>query len=712
VEAAGKGHRADSGAGGGRKLKLCSVGRKRKLDDFSAEIEAHLQLEIERLQEQGLSEDEARTAACRAFGNVTQTQERFYESGRWLWWDHLWQDVRYGLRMLRKSPGFTTVAVLTLALGIGANTAIFSVVNSILLRPLPYAEPHRLVNVYAADLQKGTANAPVSFADFQDWAKQSRTLDLTSCGYWTFNLTGQQIPERIVGARTSGNFFQVIGVQPILGRVYSVVDDQSGKPDLAVLSYGIWQRQFGGDREIIGRTLVLNGVPTTVVAVMPQTFRFPAEDIEIWEPIAGEMEGTPRDSRFFMAVGRLRPGVTLEQAQAEMDTIARQLAHEYPETNSIWGVYLVPVKDDIVAPARTALLLFLGAVGVVLLIACLNVANLFLSHALGRGKEIAIRATLGASRRRLIRQTLTESSLLGLLGGGAGLGLGYWGVDFLASLSPNSIPRLAELTVDGHVFAFTLALSLSTGLLCGLAPALRFSSWSPNEALKHEGRTSTATSGLRRLRETLVVSEIALASTLLVGATLLTLSFIRVLKVGSGFRPDHLLTMHVFMTGPKYYDMQNQQNFVRDALQDIATQTGVTSVGAVSRLPLDDSGSSSTVLFASEGQTIDPGKAAAVNYRLADPNYFSTMGIPLLRGRVFAPQDDKDAPRVVLINQSMARRFWPNEDPIGKRVRWIDQDTDTGWHTIVGVVGDVKTFGLDEEERPAIYDPYPQRTFP
>jgi predicted permease len=621
------------------------------------------------------------------------------------------QDLKYGIRMLAKSPGFAAVAILTLALGIGANTAIFSVVNGVLLRPLPYQEPQRLVNVYAANLQKGTANDAVSFADFEDWTKQSRTLDLAAGSYWTFNLTGQQIPERIVGARTSGNFFEVLGVRPMLGRVYSTIDDQAGKPDLAVLSYGVWQRQFGGDREIVGRTLQLNGVPTTVVAVMPRTFRFPAEDIEVWEPIAGQMEGTPRNSRFFMAVGRLLPGVSFEQAQAEMDMIGRQLARAYPETNSIWGIHLVQVRQDMVAPARTALLLFLGAVGVVFLIACVNVANLFLSRAVGRSKEIAIRATLGASRTRLIRQTLTESSLLGLLGGGAGLALGYWGVDVLIAISPSNIPRLAEVTMDGRVLGFTFALSLLTGLVCGLMPALQFSNRAPNEALKEEGRTATATSGLRRVREGLVVSEIALASILLIGAALLTLSFTHVLNVGPGFRPDHLLTMHVFMTGPKYSDQQIQKNFVRDALQDIAAQPGVTSVGAVSTMPLDDSGSSSTVLFASEGQIVEPGKAPAVNYRLADSNYFSTMGISLVRGRVFTPQDDKDAPRVVLINQSMARRFWPNDDPVGKRVRWIEQNTDTGWHNIVGVVGDVKTFGLDEEEHPAIYAPYPQRTF-
>jgi len=622
------------------------------------------------------------------------------------------QDIRFAIRILMKNPGFTAVVVLTLALGIGANTAIFSVINGVLVRPLPYQEPQRLVNIYAVDLQKAIANGPVSFADFEDWAKRSKTLDLASCVYWTFNFTGQQIPERIVGARTSGNFFEVLGVRPVLGRVYSAIDDQAGRPDLAVLSYGVWQRQFGGDRGIVGRTLMLNGVPTTVIAVMPRTFRFPAEDVEIWEPIAGQMEGTPRNSRFFMAVGRLLPGVTFEQAQAEMDTIGRQLARAYPETNSIWGVRIVPVKEDIVAPARTALLLFLGSVGVVCLIACVNVANLFLSRVVGRSKEIAIRATLGASRTRLIRQTLTESALLGILGGGAGLALGYWGVDFLITAGPTNIPRLAEVTVDGRVLGFTFALSLLTGLVCGLAPALRFLNRPPNEGLKEEGRTATATSGLRGLREGLVVSEIALASVLLVGAVLLTLSFTHVLNVGPGFRPDHLLTMHVFMTGPKYFDQQNQKNFVRDALLGIATQPGVTSVGAVSTLPLDDSGSSSSVLFASEGQAIEPGKAPAVNYRLADPNYFSTMGIPLLRGRMITPQDDKDAPHIVLINQSMAHRYWPNDDPVGKRVRWIDQETDTGWHSIVGVVGDVKTFGLDEEEHPAIYAPYPQRTFP
>jgi putative ABC transport system permease protein len=622
------------------------------------------------------------------------------------------QDVRFAIRLLMKNPGFTAVAVLTFALGIGANTALFSIVNGVLLRPLPYYEPQRLVSIYATDLQKGTANDPVSFADFEDWAKQSRTLDLSACGYWTFNLIGQQIPERIVGARTTGSFFEVLGVRPILGRVYSAIDDQPRKPDVAVLSYGVWQQQFGGDRAIVGRTLMLNGVPTTVVGIMPRTFRFPAEDIGIWEPIAGQMEGTPRDSRFFMAFGRLLPGVTFEQAQVEMDTISRQLARAYPETNSIWGVRLAPVKEDIVAPARTALLLFLGAVGLVCLIACTNVANLLLSRAVVRSKEIAIRATLGDSRGRLIRQTLTESSFLGLLGGAAGLALGYWGVDFLIAAGPTNIPRLTEVTMDGRVLAFTIVLSLLTGLACGLAPALRFSNWAPNETLKEEGRSTTVAPGLRRLREGLVVSEIAMASSLLVGATLLTLSFTHVLNVDLGFRPDHLLTMHVFMTGPKYFDQENQKNFVRDALQGIASQPGVTSVGAVSTLPLDDSGSSSTVLFAPESQTIEPGKAPAVNYRLADSNYFSTMGIPLVRGRVFSSPDDKDAPRVVLINQAMARRFWPNDDPVGKRVRWIDQDSDTGWHSIVGVVGNVKTFGLDEEDHPAIYAPYPQRTFP
>ncbi|HXG68896.1 MAG TPA: ABC transporter permease [Blastocatellia bacterium] len=615
----------------------------------------------------------------------------------------LFQDLRYALRMLAAKPGFTIVAVIALALGIGANTAIFSVVNAVLLRPLPYPEPERIVRVEEKHDQFAATN--FTYASFLDLAAQVETLThVSAIRNWSFNLTEGGEPEQVPGVLVSADFFSALGVSPYRGRAFLPEEDRPNGPDAVIISHGLWTRRFGSDPDMVGKTIMLNGNGVTVVGIMPPGFKYPNET-DLWMPlIAGGPLRENRRAHLLTVIARLKSGFTSEQAQAEMDAFAHRIEQQNPNIDPGMTANVVGLQERLVAPVRPALMVLLGAVGFVLLIACANVASLMLARAAAREKEIAIRMALGAGRTRLIRQTLTESLALALLGGAAGLFLAIWGLDLIVALSPGDIPRLQEVSIDAKVLIFTLSASLATGVLFGLAPALQSSKISLQESLKEGGRGSTG-SPRQRFRSFLVVSEVALALVLLIGAGLLINGFTRLIHVHPGFNPDNLLTMYLFLPRARYEQDHQQTAFVKQALERIRAVPGVTAASVINALPVR---SAIATDFEIVGRPAPPpGDEPFANVGVIDSDYFHTMGIPLLKGRAFTERDTADAPRVMIISESMARRHWPDEDPIGKRATMLDWGPPlTG--EIVGVVGDVKTNGLDRETRPMVYWPQPQ----
>jgi putative ABC transport system permease protein len=628
--------------------------------------------------------------------------------------------------MLWKSPGLTAVAVLALALGVGANTAIFSVVNAVLLRPLPYKDPDRLVVLWGNNLKQGRGQLPVSFPNFLDWKNQNRVFeDMASYAYNQFVITGRQEPERVRGVFVSTGFFPVLGVRPSLGRTSRPEEEREY---LAVLSHALWQRRFGSDPSIIGQVITLNGKGYTVIGVMPPDFQFPPRDprfqptgtgAELWVTLSSLFTPSPnlgdwigsRSLRGNRVIGQLKPGVTIQQAQAEMDTIAGRLEQAYPDANAGVGVTLVPLHEQLVGHIRAALLVFLGAVGFVLLIACANVANLLLARTATREKEMALRAALGASRLRLVRQLLTESTLLALLGGALGLLLALWGVDLLVHLDTGNIPRANEIGIDGRVLSFTLAISLLTGMIFGLAPALQASKLNLNETLKEGGRSSAGSWRGRRVRGLLVVSEIALTLVLLIGAGLMIKSFRRLLETPPGFNPQNVLTMQIQVSSFQHSQPPQWVAFYRQVLERVAALPGVQSVGTCDSLPprIFQRGNS----FAIEGHpSPGPGQSPIAQLFTISPDYFRALNVPLLKGRYFTEADTAAAPGVAIINETIARRFFPNEDPVGRRLKLGNPESQSPRLTIVGVVGDVKYSGLDADTEAGLYIPYLQNPVP
>jgi putative ABC transport system permease protein len=620
----------------------------------------------------------------------------------------LLQDLRYGTRMLLKAPGFTLVAVITLALGIGANAAIFSVVNTVLLRPLPFENPDRLMTVWEKNLKQGQDHQAVGGANFTDWKNQSQRFESLAAYFnWNYNLTGGDEPQRLRAVMVSGEFFQTLGVSAAAGRALMPDDDQDGKDDVIVLSHAFWQSRFGSDQHIIGQTVMLNGRGHTVVGVMPPGFSFPDDRTDIWRPMAMSAQQTQnRQGKWLSVIGRLRAGVSIEQAQAEMDAIARQLEQQYPAANADSGVRLVPLHEEIVGKVSGLLLILLSAVGFVLLIACANIANLLLARASSRQKEIAVRAALGASRRRLIGQLLMESLLLAAMGGVLGLLMALWGSDALIALSPGNIPRLQEAGMDGRVFGFTLLLALLTTLIFGLAPSWQASKPDLNEALR-EGRGAASGSG-RRLRSLLVVAEVAISVVLLVGAGLMIKSFIQLQSINAGFDPHNLLTVEVTLPPARYGQNQQQIAFFQQALEQIKTLPGVRAAGAVQDLPFRFNEMSFPLMFEDQPAPSAAEQPKAV-YRAVTDDYFRTLEIPLLKGRGFTAQDDQNAAPVIIVNQAMANRFWPDQDPLGHRIRFGEPGDPA--YTIVGVVGDIKHMGLDADEGAVMYQPHAQKRF-
>jgi putative ABC transport system permease protein len=607
-------------------------------------------------------------------------------------------DLRYGIRILRKNPGFTVVAVLTLALGIGANTAIFSVVNSVLLRPLPVKQPERLVLV--RDTQPGVDDAPASYPEYLDWKDRAKTFEELGAFFnTTFSLTGSGEPEQLRAMRVSASLFPMLGIAPSVGRGFRTEEERPGGEPVAMISQALWKRRFASSRSALGTKIVLAGSPTTLIGVVPPRFPFGGHP-DVWIPLRLDAKSAPRGLHFITVLGRMRPGVEPTQARSEVESVAGALRAE-GLTNH--GIHLVPLQESVVGETRPALLLLLGAVGLVLLIACANATNLLLARAASRQKEIAVRLAVGASRIRLIRQLLTETLILSVLGGGLGLLIASWGVDFLVSSGPQ-LPRLDEIRFDGYVLAFTTALSLLTGILFGLAPALQSSSRDLQEFLKEGGWQGGSGAGKRRLRGALVVGEVALSLVLLIGAGLLVRSFAQVLGSKRGFDTSHILAVDLSLPYTGYEEPAQQADFFRRLLDRVSRLDEVEAAGVVSHLPLSGDNTNSGLLI--EGRTWLEDEAPLADDRLVSPDYFRALRIPLLKGRSFTEQDDAQAPRVAIINESLARRFFPNQNPIGKRIDM--QWKNTGWQEIVGIVGDVRHDGLDLPIMPAVYAPYLQ----
>jgi putative ABC transport system permease protein len=636
----------------------------------------------------------------------------------------LLQDIRYALRTLLKNPGFTAVAVIALALGIGANTAIFSVVNAVLLRPLPYTNADRLVMIWATNplLQLGIDNIPASAANYAEWRDRNQVFEnVSALDAITFNLTSGGEPEKVACARVSSSFFQLMGVPPKMGRAFRPEEDQPGNNQVVVVSHGLWQRRLGADPDIIGKPLTLDGKSYTVIGVMPAGFRFPgAADMpaymglppqtDLWTPIAFTAEQSARRGDHNLSVmARLKPGVTLEHAQTDISNIARQVEEQDPKAKG-YGANVVSLEEQLVGSIRPALLVMLVAVGFVLLIACANVANLLLARSSARQKEIAIRMALGATRGRVIRQMLTESMLLSVAGGSAGVLLNFWGIGILLALSPENIPRLDEINTDAHVLGFTLLISIATGALFGLAPALQASRLNLNESLKEGARGSAGGPHRNRIRTLLVASEVALSLVLLLGAGLMVRSFERLLKVDPGFDPKNVLTSRLALPASKYPDSKQQSAFFQETLQRLEALPGVQSVGAVSALPL--SGAEEASSFMVEGSPpADSSETPMADRRRASADYFRAMGIRLVKGRYFTEADNQSAPAVAIISESFARRFFPDEDPLGKRIKNGGPTSTRPWLLIVGVVRDVRHLALEAEPRPQVYMSYLQNTW-
>ena len=621
----------------------------------------------------------------------------------------LFSDVRYAIRNLIKRPGFTAIAVITLALGIGANTAIFSTVNALLLNPLPFPQQDRVIAIWDKNPSRGVEHNEVTMANYLDWRAQAQSFEqLALERWWSTNLTAGGTPERVQGFLVTANFLDVLGVKPIRGRNFVEEENQPGKDAVAIITYSLWQRRFGADPNIVNQTISTNGVARTVIGVLPENFNYP-KGAEVFAPIALTPQLIKnRTTHTYYVIGRLKPGVSLKSAQTEIDTITARLAQQYPDTNVGLGANVYPILGDTVRTYSTALWVMMAAVGFVLLIACANVANLMLARASGRQKEIALRAALGASRWRIVRQLLVESLIIAVIGGALGVLVGLWGIDLLKAANPGEAASYApgwnNLGINFPVLAFTLGLSLISGLLFGLAPAWHVSKPDLNDALKEGGRSSA--SGSRRLRSALVISEVALSLVLLIGAGLLFRSFLGLLKTNPGFNPESVLTMNLNLPQAKYKDDSQRAAFYTDLIERVKSLPGIQSAAVVNYIPLGGANSSDDFLV--EGQPEPPpGRENEGRYRVCSPSYFQTMGIAILKGRPFTEQDQAGAKPVIIVNETLARRYWPDGDALGKRMRLYGPLDKAPWMEVVGIAQDVK-HELNSPVTPDFYLPHKQ----
>lgn len=681
-------------------------GRESVLQDIDEELRIHVEMETETNIKRGMPPDEARAAALKSFGNRGRIKDLSYEIRGGGWLEDVWQDLRYGARMLRKQPGFTLIAVLTLSLGIGMNTAIFSVVHAVLLRPLPFPEPERLV-VLATTGVGANYREGVAYPDYADWRTRAQSLEDTAGFLNTgFTLTGVEPPVAVLGRRVNWNLFPMLGVKPQLGRLFAAMDDQPNAMPTALISHGLWQEKFGGDPAVIGKTIRLDGNPFDVIGVLPPGFELLRRD-DIYVPLGLWFTPTNnllrRENKFPLYVlGRLKRGVTEEQARTELAAIAAQLAREYPTTNRNRSATAVSLADLQSENVRPVLLVLLGAVACVLLICCVNVANLMLVRAAGCERELAVRLAMGAGRGRIARQLLTESLLIAALGGAAGLLLGAWGISSLTALVPPDLLQLDQVRLNQPVLLFTLMVSVLTGLLFGLLPALHAARTDLNTSLKEGGR-SVAVSAWARARKGLLVAEVSLALVLLVGAGLMLRTVNRLMHVDPGFNADNLLTLQFTLPG-RNYNIERRLEFFRECRARIEALPGVRSAAFAMSLPIVGYNWGSR--FTVADKAVPPsGELPWAAFIPVGANYFETTGIRLLEGRVFSEVEMTDLPPVTVISESLARRMWPGETAVGKRLRQGNVESQAVWREVVGVVGDVKLYGLEQEAPPHVYLP-------
>jgi len=687
--------------------------------DLDRELRAHLDLEAEEWLESGVSPDHAASAARRAFGNPTLIKEQIRELSPFAWLESLKQDVRYGTRMLKNSPGFTAVAICTLALGIGANTAIFSVVDATLLNPLPYPDAARLVVIWEQKPALGWLRNIVSAANFVDWKRQNHVFaGMAALSEATFNLSGTGEPVEVRGAQVSSDFFPVLGVRPARGRVFTPDDDRLEDSRVVVITHQLWQERYAADPALLGRQITVNRRQFTVIGILPPDFYFPpwrddTQRAQLW--VTGlDLRNTQRTWHAYESIAKLKPGVTFAQADANMETISRRLAAQYPEQKG-WSAQLIDLHDQVIGDTRPALLVLLAAVGVVLLIACANLANLQLARLSARQKEIAVRAALGGGRFRVIRQLLTESVLLALAGGALGAALAAWGVKLFVALGPRNTPGLHQASVNLNVLFFTLVISVLTGIVFGLLPAFDASHVDLMQSFKESGRSLTHGVRARRLRGILVSGEVALALVLLTGAGLLIRSFAALSRVGLGFDPHHAMTVRVALQGQAYTDPARQIDFFKKLVPAVQALPGVTAADAVDGGGVPPVGGSGQD-FLIENRPVPPMSDWPDGaLRVVGPAYFRAMGIHLARGRLLTEADNEAAPRVAVINERLARDYWPGRDPIGSRIRFPglaikfpELPDEPRWVSIVGVVKDVKNRGLQVPATEEIYVPYQQ----
>jgi putative ABC transport system permease protein len=687
--------------------------RRRGWDEERArELDTYLQIETDENIARGMAPQEARHAARRKLGNPTSIREEIYRMNSIGLLENVWQDLKYAGRVPRKSPGFTVFAVTILALGIAANTAIFSIADAVLLRPLPYRDARQLVMVWEDASSYGFPEDTPAPGNFSDWKTRNHIFEDTAALFYdTLDLTGDGNPEQLKGISVSANLLSVLGVSPMLGRDFRLDDNLPGSPRVVILSHGLWLRRFGLDSAVVGKQIRLDDKNFTVVGVMPQRFLFPDRATEIWLPWQMTRENLEdHGSHFLTVIARLKRGVSLKTANAELATIAKQLEREHPDSNAKVGAFAVPLREHLAGDIRPAILVLLGAVCFVLLIACANVANLLLARASGKRREMAMRLTLGASRPRIIAQVLTESLLLAIFAGLAGLLLSQWGVRFLSSLVPTGLAPLGASAVDRRVFLFTLAISVATGIVFGVIPAIRISSLDLATSLKNDGGRGAVGSGGGRLRDALVVSEVTLAIVLLAGAALMIRSFENLVHLDPGFRADHVLTVRTPMQMQKYDTQARRAAFYDQVLDKVEGLPGVIAAGYTTWIPLTNVGGATGITIEGRPEPA-PGQTLIPNARVVSRNYTNALRMKLIDGRLIDEHDGATTPPVALVNETMARNFWPGEDAVGRRFKKGAFREDAPWIAIIGIVGDVHQAGLAVPARAEMYLPYQQQKF-
>ena len=693
--------------------------RQRVESELDREMRYHLERQVDENIRARMNAQEAREAAARMFGGVSQIEEQCRDMRRTQYLENFLQDLRYAVRMLGKSPAFTIVIVLTLALSIGANSAIFGVIDGVLLKPLPYPQAERIARVfYRSPLYP---KFPLNPWDFLDFRARNRSFEnLAMYTHADVQLSGMgSDPVKLSAFRISSGYFRVLGVQPARGREFDFSEERPGNGNLVILSDRVWRNQFGAAADILGRKVLLNSQPYTVVGVMPPGVDHPGnsynsvaygDTVDAWTPFTFDGNPNNRGSHYVEGIGRLQPSVTAEQAAADFNGIMTELASQH-EGDKGWTISMVPLYEEIVGSVHKMLLVLLGAVGLVLLIACVNAANLLLARAAARQKEIAVRVALGAGRGRLVRQMLAESLLISLLGGALGALFAVVGVRALVSFLPVGFPRTDAIHVNGFVFAFTALVAVATGLFFGLVPAVQASRTDPRQGLLEGGRGASGTARQTRLRAVLVVSEIGLACLLLVGAGVMLRSFVNLLRLDPGFQPNHVLTAETALPNASYKTTDNIGSFYQRLLINLNTLPGIAAVGAGTDLPwtgYDENLGGFTI----EGKIPPPHQEFHARYHTASPDYFRAVGIPLVHGRFFNERDTKDSPHVLIINEVMARRYWPGEDAVGKRLTFDDKPKESDWYRVVGVVGDVKDTPESKGAEPAFWWPVLQQPFP